>query len=305
MRNKVFIAVTLLAAVILVVFISIRTVGSAARLAKKKAVTAGAPVKAVVKNEADVKKVYAKGNGAINIQVKGSKGSPLNIGVKAFRSDGKDSSVFAASLFSGRTQELSAGTYDIELDTVPSKIYKNIEVKDGKATIRDLGSVTGSINVKALDSKKRNIPAGISLFYPGSKNVVAAGMANSPCEIVGGEYDIEIAITPKQLRKGVKIENGKETIIDLGVVSGSLIVKAVNEAGDELKLAVRVRSKDGYMATGMISGRPSEIGPGTYDVEVMSSPVIIKNDVKITAGEDTVLQVKVPALPEKKANSKK
>ena len=54
-----------------------------------------------------------------------------------------------------------------------------------------------------------------------------------------------------------------------------------------------------------LTNRPIEIGPGEYDVEILSSPFQTKKGVKITAGEETsigiLIQSPVPQAAATKA----
>lgn len=250
------------------------------------------------------KKVFQKGMGGLTVKARNSKDNAVGLRVKAFRSDDSSSSVFVSAFSSLRMQELFPGTYDIELDTVPAKIFKNIKVSEGKETIEDLGALTGAISVKALNSKKKEIYVLYRAMYPSSNLAVATATTNRPLEIIPGVYNIEIETLPRQVKKDVKVDSGKETTIDLGVVSGGLSVKAADDSGKNVRLAVRLRSSgtNTIVASGL-TNTSIEVSPGTYDIEVMSVPSQMKKEVKIAAGEDTNVEfiVNPPSAPSVKA----
>jgi len=250
------------------------------------------------------KKVFQKGMGGLTVKTKSSKGGDVGLRVKAFRSDGSSSSVFVSAFSSARMQDLPSGTYDIELDTVPAKIFKNIKVSEGKETVEDLGALTGAINVKALNSKKKEMYVLFKVAYPKSNLVVATATTNRPLEIIPGVYNIETATLPPQVKNDVKVGGGKETTIDLGVVSGALSVKAVDDSGKGVRLPARIRSAgtNTIVASG-VTNTSIEITPGMYDIEVMSIPPQMKKEVKIAAGEDTNIEfiVSPPASPPARA----
>jgi hypothetical protein len=246
------------------------------------------------------KKTFQKGMGGLSVKAKNSKGSDMSLRVKAFRSDGSSSSVFVSAFASARMQELSPGTYDIELDTVPAKIFKDIKVSDGKETVEDLGALTGAINVKALNSKKKEMYVLFRTTYPKSNLLVATATTNRPLETIPGVYNVEIETLPRQVKNDVKVEGGKETIVDLGIVSGALNIKAADDNGKDVRLPARIRnaSTNTVVASGM-TNNPIEVTPGAYDIEVMSMPPQAKKAIKVAAGEDTdvTFVVNPPAPP--------
>lgn len=246
------------------------------------------------------KKTFQKGMGGLTVKAKNSKGIDMNVRIKAFRSDSGSSGVFVSSFPSLRMQELSPGNYDIELDTVPLKIYKNIKISEGKETVKDLGALTGMINVKVLNSKKKDTYVLLKITYPGSNLLVATSTTNRPLEIIPGVYDIGIEMLPRQVKNDVKVEGGKDTIVDLGVVSGALNIKTADEGGKSIRIPARVKNAgtDTIVTSGM-TNTSMELAPGTYDVEIMSTPLQVKKAVKITLGEEANVEflVKLPTPP--------
>ncbi|MDD5428048.1 MAG: hypothetical protein PHI58_02295 [Candidatus Omnitrophica bacterium] len=293
MKNKIIIvAVIAVAAVLALVFV--RSCAVMKKGAKRS------PAAAVKSEKAKVpaKKTFSKGMGGLTVKAKGSNNRPQFLKMRAFVSDGKGSSVFVAALTAGRMQELLPGTYDIEIETTPAKIYKDIRVNEGKETVEDLGPVTGSITVKALNSKKKEVFLPVKIMYPRTNYIAASIMTNRPAEIASGVYNINIETFPHQIKNGVKIEKGKETIIDLGVASGSLIIKTLDESGKEVRLSARVKDpKTGSVVASAVSNKAGEIAPGEYDIELSSVPIQVKKGVKIIAGEETAVEFSVKSQP--------
>lgn len=191
------------------------------------------------------------------------------------------------------------GTYDIEIGTVPAKIYKNINVPKDVETVENLGCLTGAVNVKALNSKKNAANYNMLVLYPKSNIIVAAWKTNKPLELLPGIYDISVEMLPKHLEKGVRVDANKETVVDLGCVSGSLLVKAADENNKESRLTIMLKKPGAseIVAYGM-SGKPAEVAPGTYNVDLLSLPSQGKKDVKINAGEETTVEFLInPSTP--------
>lgn len=280
MRNKIIMMVIITAiAVILGIVVIARPFGA------KKAKPSAAAVKAE-KSKAPAQKIISKGMGGLTVKATNSKGKDVFLKAKAFSVVDPRSSIFSATLTTNRMQELSPGAYDIEVDTIPQKIYKNIKVAAGKENTFDLGCPTGSVTVKALNSKKKDASYLIRLLIPKSGTLVTAGTTNRSLEVMPGIYDIEIDTIPRQLKKGVKLDAGKETTVDLGVVTGGLTVKVLDEKGKELRYTARVRnSATNEIISSTPSNRAMEIQPGVYNIEIMTNPAQTKKDVKVAAGE--------------------
>lgn len=257
---------------------------------------------------ASVAKTFSKGMGGLTVKVKNSTNKPQYIKTKAFMVESGNSSVFVTAFGTERMQILPAGTYDIEIDTIPVKIYKNISVSNGRETVKDLGTISGSINVKALNSKKKGASVLSKVLCAKTGLVVTTLPANRPTEIMPGVYDVEIDTLPRQVKKDIKVSAGQETVIDLGIVSGSLLVKAIDANGKEARLNVRIKNpSNNQFVTSSFTNKAIEVGPGAYDVEVLSSPAQVKNEVKINPGEETIVEIAVQAqsLPEPAVAAKK
>lgn len=246
------------------------------------------------------KRVFGKGVGALTVKIVTSKGAPVPVRMKAFKSFDQRSSVFQALIPSNISQELPAGTYDLEIESVPQRLVKGVVVPAGKDTVLDLGCLTGSLVVKAISPANKPASYAVKAMVPGTRTVTAATQANKALEIGPGVYDIEIGTVPAILKKDVRVDAGKEQAIDIGMVAGTLVIKAQDEAGKEQRSPYRLRKAgmNDVVATG-VSNRPIDVCAGAYDVEVISAPPQSKKGVVIVAGKETVesFTVTAPALP--------
>jgi hypothetical protein len=131
---------------------------------------------------------------------------------------------------------------------------------------------------------------------------VTSAMTNRPVEVLSGSYDVEIGITPKIVESNVRVESGKNAVLDLGAVTGAVIVKAADENKKEARYGVRIRkAANNELAVSGITNRPIELFQGTYNIEIASVPVQVKKDVKVNAGEEVSVEflVQAPAIPVK------
>ena len=299
MKNKNLI-VGLVVAAIVVIGILFVARPFTAKSGTKKSVSA---MKAqAAKPIVPIKRTFAKDMGGLTIKVLDSKNRDMVLRVMAFKSIDSRSSIYAASFTSNIMQELAPGNYDIEIDTLPQMIHKGISVSKGKETVQNLGHLTGSINVKALNAKKKDASFPVRILYAKSNITAVSTSTNRTIEIVPGIYDIEIAALPVQLKKDIRIDAGKEAALDIGCVTGTLIVKTLDENKKEVRFAARIKKAGtGEIVTSATSNRPLEILQGTYDVEVLSSPVQARKDIKINPGEEMSLEflVQAPAKTKK------
>ncbi|MDP3730635.1 MAG: hypothetical protein Q8R14_03815 [Candidatus Omnitrophota bacterium] len=292
MGNKKFIIgiIILIALVGLILF---------AKAIAPKAKTGKAPLTTQVKKgtkKAPAKKVISKGKGALTVRIINSKNVEIPMRIRAFRAIDSRSSVYMTSSVGGRTQEVMPGTYDIELDTVPQKIFKLVKVAEGKETIEDLGCVTGSITIRTLNAKKTAAYYPVRILYSNTSEMVTAYMTNKTMEIVPGHYDIEIGTSPRLYKKDVKVAAGKEAIVDMGCVVGSLTVKTTDENGKNVRSNVRItKSGTNEIVSSTTSNKPIDLGKGTYNIEVLSNPKQSKKDVKVNTGEELVTEFTVGA----------
>jgi hypothetical protein len=244
------------------------------------------------------KKVISKGKGALTVRIVNSKNMEIPMRIKAFRAIDGQSSVYATSSVGGRMQEVVPGTYDIEVDTVPQKIFKNIKVSEGKETVKDMGCIVGSITVKTLNVKKAAAYYPMRVLYANTNDMVTAYMTNKTMEIVPGVYDIEVGTSPRIYKKGIKVNAGKNTTINMGCMVGSLTVKVKDEAGRDVRLTVRIMSPDtNAIISSAKSNRPIDLGKGVYNIEINSNPKQYKKNISIKAGEEKVEEFTVGISP--------
>ena len=282
----IIIAVALIAG-----FMLLKNSSTSKKAVKKEAATAKGQ-----KAQAPMKKPISKDRGILLVKILDHKNKEMALRVKAFRSVDSRSSSYVTSFMSNRTQELLPGTYDIEIDMMPQKVYKNIEVAAGRENLKELGNVTGSLNVKALNAQKKDANYIVRLMYPKSNFLVASTSANRPIEISAGIYDLDIETVPKQQKKDVKVEAGKETVLDLGVAAGTLIVKAIADNNKEVQYRVKiVKSASTEGSFFALSNKPIELVQGEYDIEILSSPRQSKKGLKISVGEETSVEFSVTA----------
>ncbi|MDD5137014.1 MAG: hypothetical protein PHN63_06690, partial [Candidatus Omnitrophica bacterium] len=287
------IVVAVAAAALAIIFILHRPLSGGKAAKKAAASVRGESPKTIV----PAKKTFQKGMGGLTVSIKNAANKPQYLRIKAFNADGKKTSIFVAAFGAERMKELPAGRYDIELDTVPAQIYKGIEVKEGKETVEDLGPITGSLTVKALNSKKKEASVSVKIINAKSDIMVAVIAANRPAEIVPGVYNADIETLPRQTIKDIRVDGGKETVVDLGVVYGTLTVKALDDNGKEARLGVRIKNPaSSAIVASTITNRLFEISPGEYDVEVLSAPVQTKKGVKVNAAEDTTAEFSISAM---------
>lgn len=253
---------------------------------------------------AAVKKVFSKNMGGLTIQILNARNKSAALKAKAFRSVNSRSAVYMGPLVSNKMRELAPGSYDIELETVPQTIYKGIRVSAGQETVEDLGCVTGMLNVKVMNAKNTAASCPISVCHPNTNNTIITTTANRPIELLAGAYDIEIGILPKVVETAVTVEPGKEKVLDLGVMTGTLIVKAVDEKGMEKKDArqsVKVKKAGtGDLIINTRVNKPIELRQGTYDIEIGTIPLQINRDAKVKSGEEAVVEVIIHASSQAK-----
>ena len=299
MRNKKLI----IGIMVMIVFIGF-IIAAKAMLSKSKGSKAQPQAARTKKNSWKVpaKKVMSKGRGALTVKILNYKNAEVPVKIKIFKAADSRSSVYATSTAGGRMQELLPGTYDVEVDTVPQKIFKNINVNEGKETLEDLGCVTGSLIVKATNTKKAPAYYPLRLLYGKTNEMVTASMTNKALEVVPGIYDIEIGTSPRQYKKDIKVEAGKEIVVDLGCLTGTLTVKTVDEDKKDVRCSIRItRSDTNEIAGSAVSNKPIELGKGKYNIDIMASPRQSKKDVTVNIGEEATIEFTVTATPAPKA----
>jgi len=298
MKNKIIAAVVTLIVIVFGIIIIFKVVpykGSVKKITTQaKGETKAAAVPA--------KKAISKGKGALLVKILDSKDKSMTLGVKAFKVVDNRSSVYSANFMTNKPHELLPGSYDIEIATVPPKIYKNVRVAEGRENIEDLGKITGSVNVKLLNAQKKEVRYVVRVLYPNTTSVLTTGVANKPVEVIPGTYDVEIETLPKTLKKGIKVEAAKESALEIGMITGTLFVKVTDNSGKELREIMRLtKSPSNEFVSSPVANRRLELVAGNYNVEIMSSPRQIKKDLIIKPGEETAAEFIVqPAVPVKR-----
>jgi hypothetical protein len=297
MRNKKLIIGIVIAVAFIGFILITKTILSKAMGRKPVAAAKGA--KDIVK--APLKKVISKGKAGLTVKILNSKNMEIPIKIRAFKVIDGRSSVYASSSVGGRMQEVAPGTYDIEVDTVPQKIFKNIKAVQGRENVENLGCVTGSLIIKTVNSKKAAAFYPMRILYPNAGDMVTAYMTNKAIEIIPGVYDIEIGTSPRQYKKGVRVDAGKEVVVDLGCVAGTILVKTVDEHGKDVRCSVKImRSNTMEVISSTASNKPIEIGKGSYNIDILSYPKQSKKAVSVNAGEESVVKFVIKSAPAQK-----
>jgi hypothetical protein len=244
------------------------------------------------------KKVFKSGMGGLTIKLVAASGSDKMQRIRAFKATGPRSSSYTGTFITNRMQNLLPGVYDIELDTMPPVIYKGVNISKEKETIEDIGCITGSVIVKAESASKKPLAFSVRFFYPDSRIIAAVANVNKPFEILSGTYDVEIATAPVQLKKAFVVENGKNNEIDLGMITGILSIKAVDENGVLASYPIRIRKAGtSEFAASSMTNRPAELVAGVYDVDILTRPVQTQKGVTVTVGKEASIDVIMPVPP--------
>lgn len=257
-------------------------------------------------NKMPVKKTIPKGKGLLTVKILNSKSVEIPLKIKIFRVADSRTSIYAASTVGGRAQDLPPGSYDIEIDTVPQKIFKNFKVSAGRETVKNLGCVTGSLIIKTVNIKKSPAYYPLRILNNKTNDMVTAFMTNKALDLVPGVYDVEIGTSPRMNKKNVKVEAGKEGIVDLGCLTGILVIRTTDSEKKDVRCSVKVsRSDTKEIVSSQASNKPIELSRGVYDIEVMASPKQTRQNVNVNAGEETGVDftVAAPASAQKSASA--
>lgn len=308
MKNKGLIIGIIIAVVVVAGLLMMKKPAPIKKVPAKKAAMAPAAAAAKKAPTLPAKKAISKGKGGLTVRILDSKNKEVPLRIKAFRSVDSKSGIYEAALTANRMEELLPGTYDIAIESVPSKLYKNVNVVLDKESVEDMGSISGSVTMKALNAEKKSANYPMRVMSKLSGAVVAIGVTNKPLEILSGTYDIIIDTLPKQTKKDVKVESGKDTTLDIGLSTGILLVKVRDSNKQEVRIGTRITkaTTNEHIVSG-VANRNLELLEGVYNVEVFSIPKQIKKDVKVVAGEIASIDVvteQQPA-PAKAADKKK
>lgn len=297
MKNRyVVIALVLLgAAVLLIAFRPLLLKKAPARAAKATAPAKTEAVKKAVKTPAV--KPITKGRGALTVKMTDTKGKAVSLNVRAFRSEASRPAIYETMFKANVTQELVPGTYDLVIDTLPASIHKGIRVDEGKENIHNLGTVTGNLTVKTLNSQKAATSYALVITASKSGNPVVSVSTNRAVDIMPGSYDIDIGTMPKLVKRDIRVEAAREAVLDLGCVTGALLVKAIDENGADVRQGVTISKADSKEAVAKgQTGKTIELLPGTYAVEIMTTPRQAKKEIAVVAGERVAVDYIVSSL---------
>lgn len=302
MKSKAIVVVVAVVGLVAVIaLVMMARAGGRKAPASTPAVTSAKGAKApasqkAVAQTAPAKKAISKDMGGLTVKLTGVKKNEMNARGKIFRVIDAKSSVFSGTLAANRLQELPPGNYDIEMDTAPAIIRKNINVRKGGETVEDLSQMVGSIDVKVSGPAGKANPYKVKVVQEKSAVAVASGSSLKPIDIVAGTYDVQIESLPKQIIKGVRVEPGRAAPVDIGS-TGSLRVKVVDDAGKEAKVPVRIRKAGGEFVASWTSNKPLDIMPGAYDLEIGAAPADLRKDVRVSAAEETIVEAAAKAAP--------
>ena len=73
--------------------------------------------------------------------------------------------------------------------------------------------------VKAVNEDGKEARAAVRIKNPANNTIVTSTITNRALEVAPGEYDIEVLSTPVQAKKGVRVNAGEETTIEVSIKS--------------------------------------------------------------------------------------
>lgn len=318
MKNKIFIFVTVIIAIALIaaIFVLVKKPHILTSIKNKIKAAAKAPAKAAAATPAAKaaatapvakagqkpavaapQKPISKDRGALTVKAVTWNNQPAAYKMRAFRVTDKRSSEYIEPITANKTSELLPGAYDLVIDTLPQKIYKGVKVDLGKETVEDIGCMAGAMKVNILNAKGKPATYPMRVMHAKTNIMVTALTASkAPVELLPGIYDLEVGTTPKEFRRNVKIESGKETAIDLGCITGSLTISVIDANNKPVRTTARVKKVDTNETVYAGAANTSiELLAGTYTVEVLTKPSQTYKDVVVKIGEDTKVTQAPPA----------
>jgi len=154
----------------------------------------------------------------------------------------------------------------------------------------------GQLLIKFTGADGKPEEREFSVHYSGTNSnindTVSVGRTGTPASLVTGTYDVRIPVHPILWIRGVVIENGKTTDLDVGGY-GRVLINGKDSNGNPLESDFGVYTHDDKkdIVISGITNKPSEyILAGTYKIKVYIEPRIIK-EVRIVAGQNTVLDL--------------
>ncbi len=200
-------------------------------------------------------------------------------------------------VFVGRTghpASLVAGAYDVKIPVHPILWIRDVVVENGKTTDRTVGGY-GRILINGKDNTGKPLENDFDIYTSNDeKEIVIGGIANNPSEyILAGTYDIEVDIDPPVTMEGVRIEAGRDMVLNLPQ-SGLLEVRGKNALGEPLKtnkVLIYMSGERTSPSVHSLVNSPGELSPGIYDVRVDLEPEVWFRDVDIVSGEERVIDL--------------
>jgi len=289
------IVILLILAVVLVLRPSVNKKQPVKKQAAKETVTAQAKKTALPAPKPAAKREIPKDVGLLIVKASGSNNKPTYAGIRIFKVLDSQSSLFYVSGTSNAFIKLPPGNYDIELNALPPKLYKNVKVAPGQENVVDLGAVTGSLKIRIVDQAGKNENYDVKVFHAKSRNIVCSVASNRSIELLPGIYDLEITTLPPDTRKDVKVEAGKENLVDAGSITGTLTVKATKSSdGTPLEGMAFVKRPGTNESLATIStNKMVRLLRGSYQVELSGDKTKTKKDVTIEVGKDSVLEFSI------------
>ena len=200
-------------------------------------------------------------------------------------------------VFVGRTghpASLVTGTYDVEIPVHPTLWIRGIVIESGRTVDRTIGGY-GRILINGKNSSGKLLENVFGVFTHDDKNdIVVEGITNEPSEcILAGIYDVVVNIEPRIIKESVRIEAGRDTILELPQ-SGRLEVRGKNAMGDQLKTEKTYIYKPGERESPSVYGlvnSPGELQPGIYDVGVDLAPEVWFEGIEIVSGRERIIDL--------------
>lgn len=174
-----------------------------------------------------------------------------------------------------------------------AEVSSNAGAAQGKAEVKKtfkegMGGLTVKLaNVNGTEKMQKVRVYKVAL--PKSSSYISTFMTNRMQEMSPGVYDVLIDTTPQMIYKQITVSNGKETVEDIGCVTGMVTIKAVSQAKKPVNFPVRVYYPGSKMlAASALANKPFEVLAGTYDIEIATAPAQYKNGFKVEKGKENV-----------------
>ena len=178
-------------------------------------------------------------------------------------------------------EQLAAGTYVL---ATSKQELTQVEIPAGKDVVVNMKEVTGSLLVKGLGRRTY-----VSAYTPGKtyKDGIASFTSGSkhPEQLVPGTY---VVATGKQEIARVDIAAGKDVVVEMAEVTGSLVLKGLTRNTYVSVYKPGKTYKDDIDS--FTSGRkhPAQLVPGTYVIGTSKQEL---GTIELKAGEELVVDL--------------